>query len=75
MHPLNATPTCPYCSNVVLRQMRHHHLSWFCRHCWTEVPNAMVGWENRGDRPGWMRRSPRPQSYPSQTTRCLTPAP
>lgn len=48
--PLNATPTCPYCSNVVLHQMRHHHLSWFCRHCWTEVPNAMVVFECQSDR-------------------------
>lgn len=34
--------TCPYCSDVILHQIRHHEVLWFCRRCWAEIPEAVV---------------------------------
>lgn len=29
---------CPCCSNQLLRQIRKNQISWFCRHCWLDMP-------------------------------------
>lgn len=31
--------TCPCCSEVLLRHIRHDGVYWFCQHCWQEMPN------------------------------------
>jgi len=30
--------TCPCCLHPMLRHINGHHLYWFCRHCWEEMP-------------------------------------
>ncbi|HEY9625455.1 MAG TPA: hypothetical protein V6C78_34365 [Crinalium sp.] len=30
---------CPCCKNQMLRHIQHHHIYWFCRHCWQEMPD------------------------------------
>ncbi|KAM3093743.1 hypothetical protein ACKFKG_18505 [Phormidesmis sp. 146-35] len=30
---------CPCCSDQLLRQVHRGALSWFCRTCWSEMPN------------------------------------
>jgi hypothetical protein len=30
--------TCPCCSNPLLRHIRNHQLTHFCRHCWQDMP-------------------------------------
>ncbi|AFZ59921.1 hypothetical protein H6G54_03300 [Anabaena cylindrica FACHB-243] len=30
--------TCPCCSNIMTRNFRQHHIYWFCRSCWQEMP-------------------------------------
>ena len=42
--------TCPYCSDVILHQVRHHELLWFCRHCWAEIPEVVVQRQVLSDR-------------------------
>ena len=29
---------CPCCSDLLLRQIHHHEIHWFCRTCWQEMP-------------------------------------
>ncbi|HEY9703114.1 MAG TPA: hypothetical protein V6C58_11745 [Allocoleopsis sp.] len=29
---------CPCCSQTMLRHIRHNHVYWFCRNCWSEMP-------------------------------------
>lgn len=29
---------CPYCSNPMVRQVNHGRITWFCRHCWIDLP-------------------------------------
>lgn len=29
---------CPCCTQTMTRHIRHHHLYWFCRSCWQEMP-------------------------------------
>lgn len=31
--------TCPCCSNLLLRHIRHGTLYWLCRSCRAEMPN------------------------------------
>ncbi|MCU0551034.1 MAG: hypothetical protein MUC48_16935 [Leptolyngbya sp. Prado105] len=31
--------TCPCCSDRLLRHIRQGSLYWFCRTCWSEMPN------------------------------------
>ncbi len=31
--------TCPCCSGVLLRHVRHDGVYWFCMHCWQEMPD------------------------------------
>jgi ribosomal protein L37AE/L43A len=30
--------TCPCCTQTMMRHIRHHHIYWFCRSCWQEMP-------------------------------------
>ena len=30
---------CPCCSNSLLHHFGNHREYWFCRHCWSEMPN------------------------------------
>lgn len=30
--------TCPCCSHPMTRNFRQHHIYWFCRSCWQEMP-------------------------------------
>lgn len=30
---------CPCCSNPLLRHFGDRREYWFCRHCWSEMPN------------------------------------
>ncbi len=30
---------CPCCSDILLRHIQHGAPYWFCRSCWTEMPN------------------------------------
>ena len=29
---------CPCCSQTLIRQIRQHQVSWFCRGCWQDMP-------------------------------------
>lgn len=29
---------CPCCSGTLLRHIRGHHITHFCRHCWQDMP-------------------------------------
>jgi hypothetical protein len=29
---------CPCCSGVLLQQVRRSEITWFCRHCWQDMP-------------------------------------
>lgn len=67
--------TCPYCSNIVCQRVCQQGLSWFCRHCWIEIPEQVIQAQQASDRPikdappHWL---PFPQwhpetKYPSQS--------
>lgn len=30
---------CLCCGNLLLRQVSHHRVYWFCRTCWQEMPH------------------------------------
>lgn len=34
--------SCPCCSGVLLRHIRHNGIYWFCSHCWQEMPNTSL---------------------------------
>lgn len=34
--------TCPCCTGVLLRHIRHGRVYWFCSHCWQEMPDPTV---------------------------------
>ncbi|HEY9649407.1 MAG TPA: hypothetical protein V6C95_02005 [Coleofasciculaceae cyanobacterium] len=34
-----STPTCPCCSETLLRHIRVKDVYWFCRHCYQEMPH------------------------------------
>lgn len=36
---MNTLNTCPCCSNSLLHHFENHREYWFCRHCWSEMPN------------------------------------
>lgn len=46
--------TCPCCSNAMVRHIRHQQVSWFCRHCWQEMPVL--------EQPGLNLGSPNPEA-------------
>ncbi len=31
--------SCPCCTAMLLRHVRHNDVYWFCPHCWQEMPN------------------------------------
>ncbi len=36
---MNVLTTCPCCSSLMLHHVSNHRDYWFCRHCWSEMPN------------------------------------
>lgn len=36
---MNILTTCPCCSGTMLHHIGHHRDFWFCRNCWSEMPN------------------------------------
>ena len=36
---MNILTTCPCCSSLMLHHVGKHRDYWFCRHCWSEMPN------------------------------------
>ena len=42
---MNALNTCPCCSNSLLHHFGNHREYWFCRHCWSEMPNIEAAQE------------------------------
>ncbi len=32
-------PTCPCCSDTLVKHIRSREVHWFCRHCYQEMPN------------------------------------
>ena len=36
---MNILTTCPCCSSLMLRHVGNHRNYWFCRRCWSEMPN------------------------------------
>jgi hypothetical protein len=30
---------CPCCENVLVQEFHRGQLSWFCRHCWQDMPD------------------------------------
>jgi len=39
---MNASNTCPCCSSPLTHHFGNHREYWFCRHCWSEMPNLEV---------------------------------
>ena len=33
--------TCPCCSEILLRHVRHNKIYWFCTHCWQEMDDPL----------------------------------
>lgn len=42
---MNIQITCPCCSNILIYHLDNHREYWFCRHCWTEMPNLETAQE------------------------------
>lgn len=36
---MNILTACPCCSGTMLRHISNHRDFWFCRSCWSEMPN------------------------------------
>ena len=36
---------CPCCSNTLLHHFGDRREYWFCRHCWSEMPNLAINQE------------------------------
>ncbi len=34
--------SCPCCSSQMLRHIRDRQIEWFCRHCWSAMPNCEI---------------------------------
>jgi hypothetical protein len=42
--------SCPYCSYRLLRHISHREAHFFCRHCWSDVPDlAKIKLGNKSD--------------------------
>ena len=39
---MNILNICPCCSNSLIHHFGNHREYWFCRHCWSEMPNPIT---------------------------------
>ncbi|MGL5836052.1 MAG: hypothetical protein ACRC1Z_22885 [Waterburya sp.] len=44
---MKATITCPCCSTALLHHFGNHREYWFCRHCWSEMPDLEIAKHHR----------------------------
>lgn len=36
---MNTLSVCPCCSDRLIHYLKDYREYWFCRHCWSEMPN------------------------------------